>query len=138
VKKLAGFLAVLAFLLTRPLSAHHSVHAQYLENASLVRVEGTVQGFFFMNPHVYLRVVDDKMVDGEGLPIGFDVEWAAAGALMRQGVKRDSFKAGDHVIITGNPSRTTSDHHLYLRTIDRPSDGFHTEQPFKEWRPDPR
>jgi thiamine monophosphate kinase len=133
VRKLAGFLAVLAFLLTRPLSAHHAIGATYLENAPLVRIEGTVQGFFFMNPHTYLRVVDDKMVDRKGLPIIFDVEWAPGGVLRQQGVRGDSFKAGDHIIVTGNPGRNASDHRLYLRTLDRPSDGFHTEQPFDAW-----
>jgi len=131
VKKLACFAAIAAVLLvTTPLSAHHSARAQYLENAPLVRIEGVVKGFFFMNPHTYLRVTDDKIVDSSGVPVSFDVEWAPGGVLRQQGLERNSFKEGDHVIITGNPSHNASDHRLYLRTIDRPSDGFHAEQPF--------
>ena len=117
-------------LVALPILAHHSIPGTYLENAPLVRIEGTVQGFFFMNPHSYLRVVDDKMVDNRGLPVIFDVEWAPAGVLRQQGVRGDSFKPGDHIIITGNPGRNASDHHLYLRTIDRPKDGFHADQVF--------
>jgi len=133
VKKLAALLAVLAFLLTWPLSAHHSIGATYIENAPLLRIEGTVQAFLFRNPHSYLRVADEKLVDSKGLPVTFDVEWAPGGILSQQGFRPDSFKAGDHVIITGNPGHNVSDHRLYLRTIDRPSDGFHADQPFNAW-----
>jgi hypothetical protein len=104
-----------------------------MENAPLVRIEGTVQAFLLRNPHSYFRVTDDKMVDSKGLPITFDVEWARAGVLGQQGVRPGSFKAGDHIIVTGNPGRNASDHRLYLRTLDRPADGFHTEQPFNAW-----
>ena len=134
MKKLTCFAAIVAVLLvSTPLSAHHAVGATYQENASLVRIEGTVQAFLYRNPHSFLRVVDDKMVDSKGMPVIFDVEWAPGGALRQQGVRGDSFKAGDHVIVLGNPGRNASDHRLYLRSIDRPSDGFHSEQPFNAW-----
>ena len=118
---------------TLPILAHHAVGATYLENAPLVRIEGTVQAFLLRNPHSYLRVADDKMVDSRGLPVTFDVEWAPGGVLGQQGLRSGSFKAGDHIVVTANPGRNTSDHRLYLRTIDRPSDGFHSEQPFNAW-----
>lgn len=133
MKKLAALLAVLAFLLTKPISAHHAIGATYLENAPLVRIDGTVQGFLLRNPHSYLRVADEKMVDSKGLPITFDVEWAPGGVLGQRGIRSGSFKAGDDIIITGNPGRNASDHRLYLRTLDRPADGFHAEQPFNAW-----
>ena len=60
--------------------------------------------------------------DPEGAIQRWAVEWAAAGQLT--GISRDTLKPGDHVIITGNPGRTTEDHRIRMRSILRPKDGF--------------
>ena len=44
--------------------------------------------------------------------------------LAGQGVESDSLKAGDHVIIRGNPGRNAVDHRLRMQSLLRPADGF--------------
>jgi hypothetical protein len=40
------------------------------------------------------------------------------------GVARDTLKPGDHVVVTGDISRTAGDFRLRMRTILRPKDGW--------------
>jgi thiamine monophosphate kinase len=44
--------------------------------------------------------------------------------LSRDGVSRDTLKAGDRVIVSGNPGRDASEHRLRLHSIVRPADGW--------------
>ena len=43
------------------------------------------------------------------------------------GISRTIVKPGDRVTISGNPDRTKP-REIYLRRLDRPSDGLHYEQ----------
>ena len=52
------------------------------------------------------------------------IEWGGAGQLGGQGVNRYTLKAGDHVVITGNPGRTVEDHRIRMVSLKRTSDGF--------------
>ena len=54
-----------------------------------------------------------------------------ARAVRRDGVGRDTLKAGDRVIVTGSPGRTASEYKMHLKRIQRPADGW-------EWRGGPR
>jgi hypothetical protein len=101
-------------------SAHHSFTATYDETAT-IKSEGDLVQFMFRNPHAFVHVMapDDK-----GQMQRWGVEWGGAGALTGQGVTRDSLKAGDHVVITGNPGRNPEEHRLRMRTLLRPADGF--------------
>ena len=65
-----------------------------------------------------------KLKDDKGNPVRWSIEWGAAGQLAQQGIGRDSFKVGDHVVVTGSPGRNAEDHRLRMRTIKRPSDGY--------------
>ena len=109
-----------SFALAAPLYAHHSFTATYDEGKE-IKIEGTLVQFMFRNPHAFVAVMapDDK-----GVMQRWGVEWGGAGALTGQGVTRDSLKAGDHVIITGNPGRNPEDHRIRMRSLLRPSDGF--------------
>ncbi len=60
----------------------------------------------------------------KGVMQRWGVEWGGAGQLGGQGVTRESFKSGDHVVITGNPGRNPDDHRVRMVSILRPSDGF--------------
>ena len=112
---LCGSLAVGA-----PLYAHHSFTATYDESKTIT-IEGMLVQFMFRNPHAFVHVLAP---DENGVMQRWGVEWGGAGALTGQGVTRDSLKAGDHVIITGNPGRNAIDHRIRMRTLLRPSDGF--------------
>jgi hypothetical protein len=113
---------VLAALLLISISAyaHHSQQATYDLNKK-VEVKGKLVQFMFRNPHAFVTV---EAPDENGQPQKWSVEWAGEAQLGGQGVTRDSFKIGDVVTITGNPSRTAVDHRMHMLTIKRESDGF--------------
>lgn len=115
-------LAVVAcgLILAAGAQAHHSFTATYNESEE-VRIEGTLVAFHFRNPHASVDVLAE---DENGEIVRWGIEWGGAGQLAGQGVTRESLKAGDHVIITGNPSRNAELHRLRMRSLLRPSDGY--------------
>ena len=100
--------------------AHHSFAATYSEGKK-VTLEGDLVQFLWRNPHSFVHIL---VKDEKGNMQRWAVEWGAGGQLGNQGVARDTLKPGDHVIITGDPSRTAGDFRLRMRTIFRPSDGW--------------
>ena len=86
--------------------AHHSFAATYHEDQT-VKIEGTMVQFQFRNPHSFVQV---DAPDPSGKMQRWGIEWGGAGQLGGQGVNRYTLKAGDKVIITGNPGRTPEDH----------------------------
>ncbi len=118
----AKWMLVLAAMLVISISAyaHHSQQATYDLNKK-IEVKGKLVQFMFRNPHAFVTI---EGTDENGQPQKWSVEWAGAAQLGGQGVTRDSFKVGDVVTITGNPSRTAVDHRMHMLTIKRESDGF--------------
>ena len=102
------------------LFAHHSFAATYKEDDKQ-KIEGTVVQFLFRNPHSFLHV---DAPDEKGVMQTWAIEWGAGGQLGRQGVTRDSLKAGDHIIVVGQPGRNPDDHRMRLVSINRPADGW--------------
>ena len=102
-----------------PVDAHHSFAATYFEE--VVTIEGDLVQFLYRNPHSFVHVMAP---DPQGTVQRWAVEWGAGLQLSGQGVNRETLKPGDHVIITGNPGRTESDHRLRMRSITRPKDGW--------------
>lgn len=110
---------LLVFGLTR-VDAHHSVLGTY--DADLeVTLEGEMVLMLYRNPHAFVQV---NVPDEEGQMQRWAIEWGGAARLSTQGVTRDTFKPGDKVIITGNPSRTPGERRVKMNTLHRPSDGF--------------
>jgi len=107
-------------IVTAAAQAHHSFTATYDETQE-VRIEGTLRAFHFRNPHASVDIVAE---DENGEMVRWTIEWGGAGQLAGQGVTRDSLKAGDHVIITGNPSRDSALNRLRMQSLLRPSDGY--------------
>jgi hypothetical protein len=103
--------------------AHHSFAAAYLENQEL-GIEGTVTQFMFRNPHSFVQLMAFSKSDRSKTQHRYMVEWGGGGQLTRQGVTRDTLKAGDYVIITGSPGRNAADHRLRMKSIVRPKDGW--------------
>ena len=100
--------------------AHHSFAAVY-NSKKEIKLEGKMVQFLFRNPHSYVQV---EAPDENGVTQRWSVEWGGAASLSGQGVQRDTFKVGDHVIITGLPSRVPGEYRLKLNTLRRPSDGL--------------
>src|SRR3981189_3217446 len=91
-------------------SGHHSFAATYITDKE-IKIEGDMIQFMFRNPHSFVHMMGP---DEKGQTQRWAIEWAAAGQLT--GISRDTLKPGDHVIITGNPGRTTEDHRLRMRS----------------------
>ena len=119
-RRLLAFFVVAAFISSIQLYAHHSFAATYHEDRT-VKIEGTLVQFQFRNPHSFVQV---DAPDSKGVMQRWGVEWGGAGQLGGQGVDRYTLKAGDHIIITGNPGRTAEDHRIRMVTLKRTSDGF--------------
>jgi len=103
-----------------PLDAHHSFAAAYFEDQS-VTITGTVAEFDYRSPHAWLHVM---AADRDGQMRRYSAEWANPNRLTQQGVRKDTLKPGDQVVVVGSPGRTASDYKLHLKGIQRPADGW--------------
>ena len=114
------FVAGAALFVATSAYAHHSYAATYDVNKE-IKLEGKLVQFMYRNPHsfVHLEVVDDK-----GVAQRWAVEWSGGGQLANQGVTKDSLKVGDHVVITGRPSRVEGEFRALMVNLKRPADGF--------------
>jgi hypothetical protein len=119
-RRVVATLAALVMTAAAPLRAHHSVVSVYQIDRTET-IEGDLVELRWQNPH---SVVYVNARNNAGDVQRYVVEWEAGLQLSRQGVTQDTLKPGDHVIITGNPSRRLEDHALHLRTIVRPRDGW--------------
>ena len=99
-------------------AAHHSFAAYYFEEQA-VTIEGEVVEFDYRAPHAWLHVMAP---DPLGQVRRFSAEWANPQRLMRDGVTRETLRAGDRVIVTGSPGRNASEYKIHLKRIQRPAD----------------
>jgi hypothetical protein len=84
-----------------PALAHHSTAA--FDNTQVVKIEGTVKQFRWINPHASFKV--EGTAEGD-FPDGlWTVEMTAANVLISQGWKRTSLVEGDKVTVFVNPLR---------------------------------
>jgi hypothetical protein len=85
-----------------PAWAHHSAAATYDASQSIA-ITGTVTSFAWRNPHCHLYVC---VTDGPFKGKEYVIELSSPVVLEDVGWSRTSFKAGDRVTVTVNPSRT--------------------------------
>jgi hypothetical protein len=102
--------------------AHHSL-SNYDQGRD-VRADGVVEEFHFVNPHPILMI---GVADPSGVRQVWRLEMDNLHELDEIGISRTTFKPGDRVTVSGNPDRTEP-REIYLRRLDRPSDGLHYEQ----------
>ena len=98
MKALACLGVAAATLIALPALAHHS-HAMF-DHTREVTVTGTVSGYAFRNPHVFLYV-DSKEPSGEMTT--WWIEMSNITNMIRRGVRADSFKEGDQLTVTMHP-----------------------------------
>ena len=98
------------------LSAHHSYSAY--ERDRIVEVQGVLEAFEWVAPHSLLKDKDD-----EGRLYIF--EWQAPFSLQRRGVREDTLKPGDRLVVAGNPHRAFDENRiLNFKSVKRPADGW--------------
>ena len=101
-------------------SAHHSYGATY-ETKKEVKLEGKLVGFSYRNPHSFVTIMAP---DASGTMQRWAIEWSGTSQLANSGIKPESLKVGDQVVITGRPSRVTGEYRVLMVRLLRPSDGF--------------
>ena len=100
--------------------AHHSYGATY-NSKKEIKLEGKLVQFVYRNPHSFVHV---DAPDASGVSQRWAVEWGGTTQLAQAGVKRDSLKIGDKVVINGRPSRVPGEYRVLMQNLSRPSDGF--------------
>lgn len=114
-------LVLTAALLTSTAAyAHHSYAATY-DVTREVRLEGKLVQFVMRNPHTFVHI---EAPDESGVKQRWAVEWAGTAQLGNQGVKQETLKIGDDIIIVARPSRVHGEYRALMVTLKRPSDGF--------------
>jgi hypothetical protein len=84
-----------------PAGAHHSTAA--FDTSRVVKIEGTVTQFRWINPHASIKI--DGVGEGD-YPDGlWTIEMTAPNVLINQGWTRTALKVGDKVTIYANPLR---------------------------------
>ncbi len=98
---------ILGLVLAGPVSAHHSVQAQFDVHKTFT-ITGTVSRVEWINPHSYLTL-NVKDADGKNQKWAFEL--AAPGVLRRAGMSREDrggLKPGDEITVTGLASKDGS------------------------------
>jgi hypothetical protein len=105
-----------------PVRGHHSL-SDY-DTGREAKIEGVISQFQFVNPHPYL-VLDVR--DAGGAVQSWRLEMDNRYELSDIGMTKDTLKPGDRIVVSGSPGHTQS-RILYIRKLDRPSDGYGFEQ----------
>lgn len=80
--------------------AHHGV--PNFDMSRTVTVKGVVVDYQLVNPHMEMKV---KVTDEGGNSVDWNVEAVSLLMMLRAGFKRDTFKPGDLVTVTGHPNK---------------------------------
>src|SRR5688572_17771002 len=105
MSRLATF--VLASFLSLSLGVAHAHHSAAAFNTQQeTKATGTITGYRFANPHVYITLQVKK---ADGSTASVEVEAGAASVLNGLGFTRSSLVVGDVVTIVGNPARSKPD-----------------------------
>jgi hypothetical protein len=106
-----------------PLRAHHAISTVY-DTARRVTVDAIVRELHFVNPHPFVLA---EVRAQDGAAESWRLEMDNQRELVEIGFTHQTLKPGDAVVVTGSPARQDV-RSLYVRRIDRPSDGFWYEQ----------
>jgi Family of unknown function (DUF6152) len=103
LKKISGLAAAatVALLGTLPAGAHHSTAA--FDNSRVVKLEGTITQFRWINPHASIKI--DAVSEGDDADGVWTVEMTAPNVLINEGWTRTALQVGDKVTMYVNPLR---------------------------------
>jgi hypothetical protein len=100
--------------------AHHSIAGVY-DSGRQLTLDAVVREFQFVNPHplIVVRVTEADGAATQDWTLEMDNRWELA----ELGFEAGTLQAGDRIVVSGYAARER-DHALYVRKLDRPSDGF--------------
>jgi hypothetical protein len=84
-----------------PAGAHHSTAA--FDNSRVIKIEGTITQFRWINPHASIKI--DGVTAGDDPDGVWTVEMTAPNVLINEGWTRTALKIGDKVTMYVNPLR---------------------------------
>jgi len=117
-------------ILCAPLLGHHSFAVYYIEQDT-IEVEGDIIEFQYRNPHSWIHIMGQE-------PFGklktYAAEWTSTSALERNGITKNTLRAGDTVRIWASPNKNPNENRIRLKRIERPSDGWKWGQNGRESR----
>ena len=93
--------ALSTILISHQSLAHHGFAAHFNPN-QIIRIEGTVKQFDFINPHGLLYI---DSVNEAGEPVVYLCDLQARTQLTRRGVDQTLFTVGEPIIVEGFPAR---------------------------------
>lgn len=93
--------AIVTSLSALPAGAHHSTAA--FDSSRVVKIEGTITQFRWINPHASIKI--DGTSEGDAPDGLWTVEMTAPNVLINEGWTRTALKAGDKVTMYVNPLR---------------------------------
>ncbi len=97
----AGIALLLAAV---PILAHHSLASQY-DTKKPIKLKGTVTKVSWENPHIHLFL---EAKDKKGTEVEWEFELGSPNLQIQNGWKLDTFRRGDHVVVTAYPARDGS------------------------------
>ena len=113
---------IVALFIGSAVSAHHSFGATYDQaKEKEMKLQGKLVQFAYRNPHSFVHI---EAPDKAGTIQRWAIEWGGTAQLANAGVKRDSLKVGDEVVIIVSPSRVPGEFRALMVNLVRPSDGF--------------
>jgi hypothetical protein len=97
-------IAGISLLAAVPVLAHHALAAKF-DTRQTIMLKGTVTKITWDNPHVhlYLQAAAKPAPDA-----GWEFEMGSPNLLILNGWKLDTFRRGDHVLVTAYPARDGS------------------------------
>ena len=110
---LSVFFIVGALALVAPVSAHHSISAEFDVNKP-IKFSGTIMKVDWTNPHIYTHV---EVKEPDGKVTVYRVEGGPPNALFRQGWRRDTLKIGETVSVTGVRAKNPESMNIGQATI---------------------
>lgn len=97
--------AGICFLLAAtPVRAHHSLASKYDTNQSIL-LKGTITKISWDNPHTHLSL---QATDKGTSDTVWEFEMGSPNLLIMNGWKINTFRRGDHVVVTAYPARDGS------------------------------
>ena len=91
-------------LAAAPILAHHSLASKYDTHTS-IELKGTVIKISWENPHVHLYL---QAAETGGRKAEWEFELGSPNLQLQNGWKLDTFRRGDHVVVTAYPARDGS------------------------------